>query len=137
MKKYFLEIDSVRNNIREVEALMLKANKEFGLTDDEYIKMMIAVTEIAMNAIVHGNKENAEKKVRVYVEHDDKVMRIVITDEGEGFEPQYLPDPTIEKNLHDMHGRGVFIARELVDEFYYQHHNGKGSEFVMIVRKKS
>ena len=136
MKEHFLEIDSTRNNIKQVEALMHKVNMEFGLTNDEYNKMMIAVTEITMNAIVHGNKENPEKKVRVFIEYDDKLMRIVITDEGEGFEPERLPDPTIEKNLHDMHGRGVFIAKELVDEFYYQHHSGKGSEFVMIVRKK-
>ncbi len=136
MKKHFLEIESLRNNIRRVEELMIKANAEFGLSDDEYNKMMIAVTEIAMNAIVHGNKENPEKKVRVFVEHDEKVMRVVITDEGEGFEPERLPDPTIEKNLHDMHGRGVFIAKAMVDEFFYQHIEGKGSEFVMIIRKK-
>jgi serine/threonine-protein kinase RsbW len=98
--------------------------------------MMIAVTEIAMNAIIHGNKENADKKVRVFVEYDDKLMRIVITDQGGGFEPERLPDPTDEKNLHDLHGRGVFIAKAMVDEFYYQHHDGKGSEFVMIVHKK-
>jgi serine/threonine-protein kinase RsbW len=136
MKQHYLEIDSVRNNIKEVELLMLKVNSEFGLNDDEYNKMMIAVTEIAMNAIIHGNKENADKKVRVFVEYDDKLMRIVITDQGGGFEPERLPDPTDEKNLHDLHGRGVFIAKAMVDEFYYQHHDGKGSEFVMIVHKK-
>lgn len=136
MKQYYIEIESRRGNIKLVEELMEKANSEFGLGHDEYGKMMIAVTEISMNAIVHGNKENADKKVKVFVEHDDKLMRIVITDEGGGFEPERLPNPTDDKNLHDVHGRGVFIAKAMVDEFYYQHHDGIGSEFTMIVKKK-
>lgn len=136
MKKYFLEISSERKNIKEVENLMLNANKEFGLSEEEYNKLMIAVTEIAMNAIVHGNKENIFKKVKMYVEHDDNEMKIVVMDEGEGFNIEKLPDPTDMDNILDLHGRGVFIARTLVDEFFYQHLDGGGSEFVMIVRKK-
>ncbi len=114
---------------------MLIANKEFGLSDDEYNKLMIAVTEIAMNAIVHGNKENILKKVKIYVEHDNKQMKIVIMDEGEGFDIEKLPDPTDLENILDLHGRGVFIARAMVDDFFYQHLES-GSEFVMIVNKK-
>lgn len=115
---------------------MENVNKDFGLPDDEYNKMMIAVTEIAINAIVHGNKENIYKKVKMYVEHNGNEMKIVVIDEGEGFEIEKLPDPTDMSNILDLHGRGVFIARAMVDEFYYQHLKGNGSEFVMIVRKK-
>lgn len=136
MKKYFLEISSERRNIREVEKLMYNINKDFGLPDDEYNKMMIAVTEVAINAIVHGNKENIFKKVKIYVEHDGKEMKIVLMDEGEGFEIEKLPNPTDMENILDLHGRGVFIARAMVDEFFYQHLEGGGSEFVMIIRKK-
>jgi serine/threonine-protein kinase RsbW len=136
LKKYFLEISSERKNIKQVENLMLNANKEFGLSEDEYNKLMIAVTEIAMNAIVHGNKENIFKKVKMYVEHDDSEMKIVVMDEGEGFNIEKLPDPTDMDNILDLHGRGVFIARALVDEFFYQHIDENGSEFVMIIRKK-
>ncbi|MBL8016160.1 MAG: ATP-binding protein [Ignavibacteria bacterium] len=135
MKKLYLEINSEKKNIKEVEALMLKANSEFGLSDDEYSKMMIAVTEVAMNAIVHGNKENTYKKVRVYVEFDSSSMKIIIMDEGDGFEIQRLPDPTDMDNILDVHGRGVFIARAMVDEFFYTHHEGRGSEFILIVKK--
>jgi serine/threonine-protein kinase RsbW len=136
MKKLFLEIQSEKNRIREVEALMLEANKGFGLTEDEYGRMMIAVTEVAMNAIIHGNLEDPAKHVKIYVEYDNRQMKIVIMDEGEGFDIQNLPDPTTSENILDVHGRGVFIARAMVDEFFYQHMNGGGSEFVMIVRKK-
>jgi serine/threonine-protein kinase RsbW len=136
MTKLFLEIESDKSRIKDIEALMLKANKGFGLTEQEYGKMMIAVTEVAMNAIVHGNKENLSKTVKIYVEYDDSQMKIVIMDEGEGFDITRLPDPTTSENILDVHGRGVFIARAMVDEFFYQHMNGGGSEFVMIVRKK-
>lgn len=132
----FLEIASERSNIKSIEALMQKANEKFGLDEQEYGKMMIAVTEVAMNAIVHGNKENPGKNVRVFVEFDNKQMKIVVMDEGEGFDIQRLPDPTTSENILDLHGRGVFIARAMVDEFFYQHLDGNGSEFVLIVRKK-
>ncbi|MBI5727292.1 MAG: ATP-binding protein [Ignavibacteriales bacterium] len=136
MKKYFLEISSERKNIQKVEELMLNINKEFGLPEDEYNKMMIAVTEIAMNAIVHGNKESMLKKVKMYVEHDERTIKVMVFDEGDGFEISRLPDPTDMDNILDVHGRGVFIARAMVDEFYYRNEEGKGSEFVMIVNKK-
>ncbi len=116
---------------------MMKVNSKFGLPYEEYCKMMIAVTEVAMNAIVHGNKENMYKKVKMYVEHDENKLKIVIMDEGDGFDINNLPDPTDKENILDLHGRGVFIARAMVDEFVYQHMpGGGGSEFVMIVNKK-
>ncbi len=136
MTKLYLEIGSEKANIKLVERLMEKANRGFGLNYEEYCKMMIAVTEVVMNAIVHGNKENSLKKVKVYVEYEKKYMKIVIMDEGDGFEIARLPDPTTHENILDLHGRGIFIAKAMVDEFFYQHLDGGGSEFVMIVRKK-
>ncbi len=135
--KHFLEISSDKKNIKLVEDLMMKVNSKFGLPYEEYCRMMIAVTEVAMNAIVHGNKENTYKKVKIYVEHDENKMKIVIMDEGDGFDINNLPDPTDKENILDLHGRGVFIARAMVDEFFYQQMpGGAGSEFVMIVNKK-
>ncbi len=136
MIKLFLEITSEKNNIKAVEDFMQKANMGFQLPDDQYARMMIAVTEIAMNAIIHGNKQNSGKKVKLYVEYDNDYMKIVIMDEGGGFKIKELPDPTTTENIMDLHGRGIFIARAMVDEFFYQHHEDGGSECIMIVRKK-
>lgn len=137
MKKHSVEIQSQRNNIKLVESLIEEANKDFKLSDDEYQKMMIAVTEIVMNAIVHGNNEDKNKKVCVAVEHDDSVMKIIITDEGEGFDIGNLPDCTLSEHILDVHGRGVFIARAMVDELNYRNIEGKGTEFTLLVRKKT
>lgn len=136
MTKLYLEIESSRSRIKEIETLMQKANTGFGLSADKYNKMMIAVTEVVMNAIVHGNKEDGMKKVKVFIEYNSEYMKIVVMDEGGGFEITGIPDPTASENIHELHGRGVFIAKAMVDEFFYQHLDGNGSEFVMIVRKK-
>jgi|SRR4030095_935779 len=135
MNKRFIEITSRRNRIKEVEDLMLETNKEFGLSDDEYGKMMIAVTELVMNAIVHGNKEDPKKKVKVTIEFDSFEMKIMIEDEGGGFIIADVPDPTEIERLLDEHGRGVYIAKAMVDKLDYRH-NKKGSEFILLIKKK-
>jgi serine/threonine-protein kinase RsbW len=135
MKKRVFEIQSKRSQVKKVEEMMLEINKDFKLPDEDYRRLMIAVTEIIMNSIVHGNKENREKKVRVAVEYDSDKMKIVINDEGNGFEIESLPDPTLDENLMQAHGRGIFIAKSMVDEFEYKLGTG-GSEFILVVKKK-
>ena len=135
MKQLCIEISSERNRIKEVEALMLKANKEFGLTDEQYGKTMIAITELVMNAIVHGNKEDITKKVCITIEFSKNEMKVVIEDEGGGFNISDLPDPTELERLLDMHGRGVYIAKAMVDKLDYKH-NSKGTEFILLIKKK-
>ena len=130
-----IKISSERNKVKEVEKLMLKANKGFGLGDLEYGRMMIAVTELVMNAIIHGNKEDATKKVCINVEYDKKAMKVVILDEGGGFSIAELPDPTEIERLLDSHGRGDFIAKAMVDKVEYKN-SGKGNEFTLTVTKK-
>ena len=136
MKRLNIEISSVRNNIKDVEAMMLAANKEFGLNDDDYGKAMIAVTELVMNAIVHGNKEDTSKSVIVTVEIEGSEMKVVIEDEGEGFIINDIPDPTEIENLLDAHGRGVYIAKALVDNLECKQ-SGRGCEFTLLIKKKS
>ena len=135
MKKYFIEISSQKNRIKEVEALMLEVNKEFGLTDEQYGKAMIAITELVMNAIIHGNKEDPGKKVKVSVEFDTEEMKINIADEGSGFLICDLPDPTEMERLLETHGRGVYIAKAMVDKMDISQ-NKKGCVFTLLIKKK-
>ncbi|HEY3249536.1 MAG TPA: ATP-binding protein [Ignavibacteria bacterium] len=135
MKQLCIEISSEKKRIKEVEALMLDANKEFGLSNEQYGKTMIAVTELVMNAIVHGNKEDAAKKVCITIEFDNTEMKITIEDEGGGFIISDLPDPTELERLLNEHGRGVYIAKAMVDKLDYRN-KGKGSEFTLLIKKK-
>lgn len=135
MKRLIIEISSQRNKINEIESLMKNANKEFGLNDDDFNKTMIAVTELVMNAIVHGNQEDESKHVKVRVEWDSKEMKVTIEDEGAGFLLSDIPDPTEIEHLFDVHGRGLFIAKAMVDKLDYKI-NDRGSEFTLLIRKK-
>jgi len=113
---------------------MFKINETFGLSADKFQTLMIAVSELAFNAIVHGNKEQMHKKVAVVVEYNDKEMFIKISDEGNGINIDSIPDPTLDENITKESGRGIFIVKSLVDDFGYKHTH-KGSEFTIVVRK--
>ena len=70
-----------------------------------------------MNAIVHGNKESADKRVLVDILEDDSSLELVISDEGIGFDVSDVPDPTKNNNLYKDHGRGIFIMKSLTDGY--------------------
>ncbi len=134
MKTRAIEIGSSRHNVHKVEEFMFMVNNEFRLGAERFQKLMIAVTELVINCIIHGNKEQEHKKVAVAVEYDDKSMVIKIADEGNGFELARLADPTLPENLQKESGRGIYIARSLVDGFSYEH-NERGSVFTVLVNK--
>ncbi len=135
MKTVVKEITSSRHNIKEVEDVLLVINEDFKLPTEEYNKLMIVVTEVVMNAIVHGNKLDDSKVVKLTVNYNDKEMKIKINDEGNGFDFTNLPDPTTEENLLKNTGRGIFIVKSLIDDVEYKN-TGKGSEIIITVRKK-
>ena len=77
--------------------------------------MLIALTEAVSNAIIHGNKCDESKKVIINtLSFADKIC-LRIEDEGNGFDPHNLPDPTAPENLMTLGGRGVFLMQHLAD----------------------
>lgn len=136
MKTLKTEFSSNRNNFRYAEALLYKANEECKLNDIDFKNLLIAVSEIVINAIVHGNKEDESKKVEVLIEYDETSMNIKICDEGNGFIATDVSDPTLRENILKASGRGIFIIKSLVDDFEYRH-SPKGSEFILKVKKKT
>jgi serine/threonine-protein kinase RsbW len=135
MKSVSTEIKSVRNNIFKIEGLLKKVNAEFKLDDKNFHNVLVAVSELVLNAIVHGNKENPAKTVSVKIDFDDKTMIIDVQDEGNGFDFENNPDPTLPDNLFKSTGRGIFIVKSLMDNIQYKQ-NAKGTEFILTVRKK-
>ena len=81
----------------------------------------LALTEALANAIIHGNKEDPSKKVTIWgaCEAHEKLL-LVITDEGEGFDPASVPDPTQAENIFSASGRGVFLINRLMCEAEYR-----------------
>ena len=134
MKTYSLVLPSDRKEISKFENLLVEINTEFGMAMEKFINFQIAASEAIVNAIVHGNKQNPLKKVFVEVITDEHKLEMRIKDEGEGFDVSKLPDPTDETNLYKESGRGVFIIRSLVDEFYIES-NTEGTRMVLLMKK--
>jgi serine/threonine-protein kinase RsbW len=111
-----IEFESVIDNINEVEKLVDDVCAKFHVKEDFYGEILISMTEAVNNAIVHGNKLQKDRKVKVTFEViDDKVIRFTVEDEGPGFDYEHLPDPTAPENIEKPHGRGVFLMRQLSD----------------------
>lgn len=134
MEKLSLILKSNRNEIKKFEELLEQTNKDFNLAIERFINLQIACSEALVNAIVHGNKEDDNKKVYTEIEYDTKVLTVRIKDEGYGFDINELPDPTSNENILKESGRGIYIIKSLVDEFTC-HSSDKGTKFILTVKK--
>lgn len=110
-------------------ATVLTAMDNCGYTDDSIRKMKISLTELIVNAILHGNKKDFTKKVITGHIIDKNKSIISIIDEGEGFKPDMIPDPTLPENLVKDCGRGLFIVRHYVDNITF---NDKGNRVTVV-----
>ena len=122
--------------IQEIESLAEQAAAYAGLAEDERDSLAIAVTEVGNNAIIHGNKRSADKKVYLTIDAGAEGVKVVLRDEGVGFNPENLSNPLDPENLLRESGRGVFIMRSLMDEVTFEFGKG-GTEVTIIKRKKS
>ena len=123
-----ITINSDIEMLRVVETLVDTLSKKLGISDEVYGKILISTVEAVNNAILHGNKGNAEKTVTVDFTADGNLFEVTVTDQGEGFDYNHLPDPTDPENIENLHGRGVFIMKSLADIIEY---NMSGSQVKM------
>ena len=116
----------------EIAALEMARSCGFGEITVEHIGL--AVHEIMTNAIIHGNHRDIHKKVVVTISRTAPELRIIISDQGDGFEPDRLPDPLSPEALLENSGRGVYLARAFMDEFRVQRSRAKGTTVTMVKR---
>ena len=109
---YFEEMD-------KVIGVILKSMDNHGYADDTIRKMKITLTELLVNGVHHGNDKDPSKKVTVGHMIDKHRTIISILDEGIGFDPEKVPDPTLPENLIKDSGRGLYIVRCYVDELRF------------------
>ncbi len=114
-----LKIESVTNNLRVVEKAIDEVTNELGIPQDNYGKIMVSAMEAVNNAIVHGNKLNPSKLVSITISHNKDVVKIKVIDQGPGFNPESIPDPTTPENIEMINGRGVFLMSHLADEITF------------------
>jgi serine/threonine-protein kinase RsbW len=98
-----------------VRELVVRLN----IDENLYPNILISLTEAVNNAMIHGNKLDERKAVMVTCQEKKHQLQFIISDEGKGFDPYKIPDPTSEDRLETEGGRGVFLMKSLTDEIRF------------------
>jgi serine/threonine-protein kinase RsbW len=123
-----IKIESKLSNLSIVENSIDNITRDSGINRENYGKIMVAVMEAVNNAIVHGNKYDEKKYVNIYISLQNNILKVTVEDQGKGFKPSEVPDPTEPENLENVNGRGVFLMKNLADELEF---NKTGNKVIM------
>jgi serine/threonine-protein kinase RsbW len=93
--------------------------------------LRVGLTEALSNAMLYGNAKDSHKRVRIEVIVGEDEIKARVTDEGTGFDPDGIPDPTSPDHLEKCFGRGLFLMRELMDEVHF---NESGNQVTLVLR---
>lgn len=126
-----ITISSRFENIELVQVIAEHLCETAGLDDDGSHWIGMAVREGVANAIKHGNKLDVRKKVYAIFDLKGAQLAIVISDEGEGFDPANVSDPLNPQNLMKTSGRGIFYMRTFMDKVDYTFTPAGGTQLVM------
>lgn len=132
---YRKEIFSDPELMPEVEQFVLDVAEEVGLNENKFNNIALAVAEAISNSIKHGNKNDKSKKVFIKIEVKNDQMIVTLKDEGTGFDPNTVPDPTRPENILKESGRGVHIMRSLLDDLRFNF-TPNGTEIILIINLK-
>jgi len=125
-------LDSTLESVDSAEELAVGAAKRAGFDEDDLMRIGMAVRESMVNAVVHGNRYNANKKVRLSVVKNLERFTVRIVDEGDGFAYDHIPDPLAPENLMRTSGRGIFLIRSFMDEFQIRRLQPGGTEVTLV-----
>jgi serine/threonine-protein kinase RsbW len=125
------KLASTMESVAEIEAAAEKLTQEAGMDEDESFRVVMAAREAAVNAVLHGNNYDPNKQVTASFENNGKSLVITITDQGEGLDPDTLPDPLAPENLLRGTGRGIFLIRSFMDEVHFRQLH-PGTELTLI-----
>jgi serine/threonine-protein kinase RsbW len=129
-----ITLQSDMKSVEIAEEIAHKVCRTAGLDEEDQHKVEMAVHESMINAVCHGNKYDATKRVWFRMQSFPDRIEIRIRDQGEGFDPGSLPDPLESENLLRLSGRGIFLIRAFMDEFRVVKLPGIGTEVILIKR---
>lgn len=119
-----LNIPSDINELSSVEFFIDRISHDLNLSETVYANIIITVTEAVNNAIIHGNKNDINKRVYITAKLNNPYsLSLFVKDCGEGFDLNSIKDPTLLENIFSENGRGVFVMKHLADDLIY-HDNG-------------
>lgn len=111
-----LTLSSDPTSVSEVEPFVETVAQRYCLPAEVHGNILISLTEAVTNAILHGNQSDRNKCVSISLKHLKDALSISVSDQGPGFDPMDVPDPTGPECLDKCGGRGLFLMRELSDE---------------------
>jgi serine/threonine-protein kinase RsbW len=129
-----LTIGSEVDNLRIVENTIDETTTLIGISQDCYGKILVCAMEAVNNAITHGNKANPEKNVDIEIDFKNGELKIIVTDQGIGFHPENVPDPTTPDHIEEINGRGIYLMSHLADKIEY---NERGNSVIMTFKNIS
>jgi len=126
-----LQIDSRIEELKTCLRVCHEMRDSLSLDCDTYFSFQTSLLEAVQNAIIHGNKMDDSKKVTINLTVDDSVIEVLIEDEGNGFDPDCIANPTCGDNLIKENGRGIFFIKNLCDDFQVI---GKGNIVKLVIQ---
>jgi serine/threonine-protein kinase RsbW len=130
-----LTLPSTLTSVDVVEAKAEEFAKRAGFDEDTASQIAMISREAAANAVLHGNKSDPAKHVRMGLTLTPEQLAISLADEGKGFDPSAVPDPLSPAGLLRPSGRGIFLMRAIMDEVNFRALS-PGTEITLIKRRK-
>lgn len=131
---YTLELP---NDLRAIEAAvsyLVERSIDAGFDADRLrLNFRVSLSEALANAMLYGNRRDPAKRVRVEAHLSREEIVVRVTDQGRGFDPSAVPDPTLPANLSRPGGRGIFLIRNLMD---FVEFNPQGNSITMVLRRR-
>ena len=123
-----LIIPNSQKHLPEADDFIESNLTEAGFEESIVYDIAISTTELINNAILHGNKGDSTREVKIRLSIDDEKIEVDVIDQGSGFDLTSIPDPLAEENLLKEVGRGIFIARSLMDKLDFGSEPGWGTK---------
>jgi serine/threonine-protein kinase RsbW len=130
-----LDIASRFDMLEIVQTVLTHLSGLVGFDEEATHYMSVAVRESLVNAIKHGNLGDEGKRVAIVFVLESGRLEVSVRDEGRGFDPDAVPNPTAVENLLKVDGRGIFFMRSFMDEVSYSFPAGGGTVVTMVKRK--
>ena len=127
------EIPSDPDLLPDVEKFILDIANQTNLKKDKHNNLALSVSEAASNSMIHGNKLDINRKVFITIKVFDDKMEISFKDQGNGFNPGNVPDPTHPENILKESGRGIHIMKNFLDDLKFNF-TPDGTEVILVIK---
>lgn len=130
-----LSLPSRIDTVATAAAAVAEFLNRSGISEEAAFGIDMAVREAVTNAVLHGNRQDESKTVDVTLKNSPDAVEISVHDQGAGFNPDDVPDPTAAENILKSSGRGIFFMRTFMDEVDWSIRPGGGTTVRMVKRR--